>query len=215
MRRHGHFFPEQHEDERIILFTRRHWIVFFVQVFWALVVGAMMVACLYMVYYYLPYFQDNPGEAKLLWAIGIIVAMMIWLTIYIAWVDHYLDVWIVTNERIVEIKQNALFNRQISELELDKIQDINAKVIGLWGTFLGYGTILVQTAGAVEMFEFLRIPHPYDVQKVVLSLRNELKTHGKQQLASLFGEQIHRVKDIQPLLNYNNQGGGNPLNHNA
>ena len=124
MRRHGHFFPEQHEDERIILFTRRHWIVFFVKVFWALVVGAMMVACLYMVYYYLPYFQDNPGEAKLLWAIGIIVAMMIWLTIYIAWMDHYLDVWIVTNERIVEIKQNALFNRQISELELDKIQDI-------------------------------------------------------------------------------------------
>lgn len=214
MRRKGHFFPEQHENEKIILFTRRHWVVFVGQLFWALVVGTVMASCLYAAYYYLPYFQENPAETELLWAIGMIVALMIWLTIYIAWVDYYLDVWIVTNERIVEIKQNTLFNRQISELELDKIQDINAKVVGMWGTFLGYGTILVQTAGAMEMFEFLRIPRPYDVQKVVLSLRTKLEEHGKEHLADLFGGQIHRVKDIQPLLNYPNSGGSNPLNNN-
>ncbi len=214
MRRKGHFFPEQHENEKIILFTRRHWVVFVGQLFWALVVGGLVAACLYAAYYYLPYFQEDPSGTKLLWAVGMIVALMIWLTIYIAWVDYYLDVWLVTNERIVEIKQNTLFNRQISELELDKIQDINAKVVGMWGTFLGYGTILVQTAGAMEMFEFLRIPRPYDVQKAVLSLRDQLETHSKQEMADLFGGQIHRVKDIQPLLNYTSKGGSNPLNNN-
>lgn len=215
MRRKGHFFPEQHENEKIILFTRRHWVVFFGQLISALIVGAVMAGCLFAAYYYLPYFQDHPAETELLWAVGMIVALMIWLTIYIAWVDYYLDVWIVTNERIVEIKQNTLFNRQISELELDKIQDINAKVVGMWGTFLGYGTILVQTAGAMEMFEFLRIPRPYDVQKAVLALRTKLEEHGKEHLAELFGGQIHRVKDIQPLLNYTDKSGGNPLNNNV
>jgi len=202
MRRHGHFFPEQHENERIILFTRRHWIVFLGHTITAAIIGGVIEIALLLAYFYFPDLADDPDTVKVLIFLGAIIALMIWLIIYIGWVDYYLDVWMISNERIVEIKQNALFNRQISELNLEKIQDVNAKVVGFWGTLLGYGTILVQTAGSTEMFEFLRIPKPYEVQKVILMLRTQYQEKGKEELSQIFQGQTRNIRQIKPLLQY-------------
>ncbi len=202
MRREGHFFPEQHEHEKIILFTRRHWIVFFGHIFTSVLIGGIIMAVLYAAYYYVPYFAEDPDGIKILVTIGAIVTLMIWLVIYIGWIDYYLDVWIVSNERIVEIKQNALFNRQISELELQHIEDVSAKIIGFWGTLLGFGTIFVQTAATTEMFEFLRIPRPYEVQKVILALKSKMEEHTKVELADIFDGKTRNIRQIKPLLEY-------------
>jgi len=202
MRRKGHFFPEQHENEKIILFTRRHWIVFVGHIVLSLAIGAAIIGLLVFAYWYFPDFQSTPDMSRLLIALGAIVSLMIWLILYIGWVDYYLDVWIVTNERIVEIKQNALFNRQISELELEDIEDVSAKVVGVWGTLLRYGTIFVQTAATTEMFEFLRIPQPYEVQKIVLALRSEMEKESKMELSDLFDGKVRSIQQIKPLIKY-------------
>ncbi|EKD49215.1 MAG: hypothetical protein ACD_63C00221G0004 [uncultured bacterium] len=203
MRKSGHFFPEQHENEKIILFTRRHWLVFFGHLFVSLVAGVILEILIYFAYVYIPIFQDDPIYSKVLIIIGSIVALLAWLIIYIGWVDYYLDVWIVSNERIVEIKQNSLFNRQISELQLEDIEDVNAKVVGFWGTILRYGTIFIQTAAATEMFEFLKIPQPYEVQKIVLILRSEMEKESKLELADLFDGKARTVRQIKPLIERN------------
>ena len=129
MRRQGHFFPEQHENEKIILFTRRHWIVFLGHIIITTLIGGIILGGIYAAYYYFPFITETPDGSKILVVLGAIIALMVWLIIYIGWVDYYLDVWMVSNERIVEIKQNALFNRQISELQLEDIEDVNAKVV--------------------------------------------------------------------------------------
>lgn len=202
MRREGHFFPEQHENEEIVLFTRRHGIVFFTHVFVTLFIGAIIEVGLFLMYFYFPFIYENQEAITVTVIIGFIVALMIWLVLFIGWIDYYLDVWIVTTERIVEIKQNALFNRQISELELEDVEDVSAKVVGFWGTMLGFGTIFVQTAATTEMFEFLRIPKPYEVQKVVLALRSQMEQKSKLELSELFEGKTRSVRQIKPLLRY-------------
>lgn len=206
MRKRGHFFPEQHSHEEIILFTRRHWIVFVSHITISLLLGALIEFAIYFSYKYFYIFQENSEFAKTVVILMFAVALLIWIAIYIGWVDYYLDVWMVTNERVVEIKQNALFNRQISELDLGMVEDVSAKVVGFWGTFLNYGTIFVQTAGTTEMFEFLRIPEPYEVQKIVLNIQSNIEVTTKKELAEIFKGGPKSLKELKPLMAYKSNG---------
>jgi hypothetical protein len=81
-----------------------------------------------------------------------------------------LDIYIVTDQRIVDISQEGFFKRQISELHLHQVQDVNASVIGIWGTLLHFGDIHIQTAAERENFVFRSVPHSYTVAKQIITL---------------------------------------------
>src|SRR3989338_6513153 len=92
---------------------------------------------------------------------------------------YYLNVQIITNQRIVDITQDSLIHHTISELHLSNIEDVTAEVKGLFGTFLDYGNVYVQTAGAAERFVFDRVPNPTAVTKMILDLYETLPEDQK------------------------------------
>jgi uncharacterized membrane protein YdbT with pleckstrin-like domain len=92
------------------------------------------------------------------------------------WTDNYLDVWTLTNERIINREQKGLFNRVVSELELIRIQDITVEQKGFLATILGYGNVYIQTAGEMERFIFEQVPHPYKISKAIQNI-NEKNMH--------------------------------------
>ena len=89
-------------------------------------------------------------------------------------VDYYLDVYIVTDRRIVDIRQNGFFKREISELYLREVQDVNAKVIGFFPTVLHFGEVVIQTAGEIDNFLFNSVPHPYQISKTIMDLHESI-----------------------------------------
>lgn len=78
---------------------------------------------------------------------------------------------IITTNHIVDIDQVGLFNRTISTLHLDEIQDISAKINGPLQTVLKFGTIIIQTAGERENFVFDFVPNPYELENYILDVR--------------------------------------------
>jgi len=86
------------------------------------------------------------------------------------WTLYYLNIQIVTNLRIVDIDQTGLFNRRISELHIDKIEDVTSEEKGPFATIFQYGNVYVQTAGTVERFVFERVPNPERIEKIILDL---------------------------------------------
>jgi hypothetical protein len=78
--------------------------------------------------------------------------------------DYFLDNWILTNKRIVDVEQKGLFHRDIAELRLEKIEDIHIKVSGLIGTIFGIGTVEVESAGAAKEFSLRHIANPEDAR---------------------------------------------------
>lgn len=83
---------------------------------------------------------------------------------------------IVTDHHIVDIDQIGLFNRTVSTLRLDEIQDISAKINGPMQNIFKYGTIIIQTAGERENFVFDFVPYPYELERYILESR---KRHHK------------------------------------
>lgn len=128
--------------------------------------------------------ENNLNLAKFLLSFYI---LSIWYFFFKALTDFYLDTWIVTDHRILEIHQLGLFKRDISELRLSKIQDVTVKVEGLLPTFFNYGTVIIQTAGVIPEFKFEQIPYPQQAKDRILQLYDQfIKQHpGDQEIHEL------------------------------
>jgi hypothetical protein len=79
----------------------------------------------------------------------IVEIVLMW---FYRWVGWYYTVFIVTNQRILVIKQRGLFNRKVDEWQLDGISNVNYSIGGFQAVLFGYGDIVARTyIGDLEM----------------------------------------------------------------
>lgn len=165
-----HHLPNAIPDEKLVYFLRRHPITLF-----SVIVGyLMLVTAPFLIFSYLEGFQpdillNQTFQAFFVFG-GSIFFLFAWLFLFQLFLDYYLDSWIVTTKRVINIEQTGLFGRTVSELRLYRIQDVTATVNGFTNTMFNYGDVQVQTAGEVEHFVFEQIPQPNKVAKTVLEL---------------------------------------------
>lgn len=88
----------------------------------------------------------SPENAWVRFVIGV-YWLFVWMGAFSAFTDYYLDQWIVTNHRIVRIDQVGFFDRQVSSLHLNRVQDVMTDIEGIFAELFGYGTLSVESAG--------------------------------------------------------------------
>lgn len=103
-----------------------------------------------------------------------------YLFFYVRFIDYYLDVWIITNDRLLDIEQHGLFNRVVTELDLYRIQDVTANITGVISTIFRYGDVVVTTASANATIVFKNIPNPNHVRQELIRLAEEDRIHHSQ-----------------------------------
>ena len=171
-------FPGQQENEEIYLVTRQHWMVFVLKFSaWFLFVVILLLAD-WAINNYAPVLKTEP-YVDYVNLVKSVYLMFLILGLLMVWSMYYLNMQIITNERIVDITQNSLLHHTISELHLSRIEDVTAEVKGLLPTFFNYGNVHIQTAGETERFVFSRIPNPAEVAKLVSDLYEKLPTEAK------------------------------------
>lgn len=79
----------------------------------------------------------------------------------------YFNIYVVTNERIIDFDFHRFLHREISDTALAKIQDITSQISGPLQTFFNFGNVFVQTASERPRFEFENIPNPDKVVKEI------------------------------------------------
>lgn len=167
-------FPTQRPNEHVILLLRRNWTVLardVIQLVASLIIPPVVLGLLY----FYAEVSLEPGSA--LYAITVIILGLYYLFSFLAYfhdfVDYHLDIWVVTDQRIVSIEQAGLFNRTVSELSVVRVQDVTSEVKGAVQTFLDYGQVHIQTAGQEARFVFEQVPHPSQVAKVILQVHEQ------------------------------------------
>lgn len=108
--------------------------------------------------------------------------LFVWLLLFFNFIDYYLDTWIITTERIIDIEQNGFFSRTISEQRIANVQDITSEVKGLLPTLFKFGYLYIQTAGEVERFIFKDVPDPDGLRDLIIKLVEDHKKIEKTQL---------------------------------
>ena len=159
-------FEGQEPGEKIILFIRRHPIVLALRV-----VGLLIAYIVPIIISFI--FADvimNYQLVTLYFFILSIWSLLVWLVIFYSFTMYTLDVWIITDRRIIDSNQHGFFNRTVSELHTSRVQDITVNTDGPLQTIVDFGDLFIQTAGTEERFMFLQIPNPVAVKDKIMSL---------------------------------------------
>lgn len=99
--------------------------------------------------------------------------LIVLLAGFIIWADFYLDMWIITTKRVLDIEQEGLFSRSVSEFMLNNVQDVSVSIAGFFPTVFKYGDITVQTAGE-SSFSIRDIPHPERIKDTIMECHKKL-----------------------------------------
>lgn len=170
---------ELSKDEHVVYEIRRHWYVLLVESFFL----AVLALIPWVVFFGLDVsgFSFSGSEGPLFFFVSVSWLFFIWIAFMIVWTNYYLDVWIVTSKRILDIEQHGLFSRDMSEFRLDRIQDVTIEVKGILPTLLHFGDIHVQTAGEAREFIIRGIPRPYRVRDVIIKEHDRavVESHSK------------------------------------
>jgi len=168
-------FETQEEEETVEIFLRQHPIV---NVGWFFM-GALM---LFVPTFIFPIFIGFLKITDYIPAGYLIVGTAFWYLatfgfILASFLHWFFNIYIVTNERIVDIDFLYLLYKRLSQAELSEIQDITYTSGGILATFFDYGNITIQTASEMPNIEFEKVPHP---ERVVEKIRSLAEARQKQ-----------------------------------
>jgi hypothetical protein len=160
-------------DEQLLQFTRRHW-AFLAWALTKMVLALIVPIVALIVIANLTFGLDGRGGQVV--ALICAVWALTWLVkIYFAWYRYNHDVWVVTNQRIVDSIKNHWFHHKMASADLDDVADISVKKHGLFPTMFNYGDLLLQTAGEKPNFVLSGIPAPSAVLALVDAQRDVAK----------------------------------------
>lgn len=156
--------------EHVIRSVRKHWIIFLVRLipyavlalvplFFPAVVSALAGV--------IPSLQAAGPNPLWQFALGI-WWIFLWIGAFNTFVRYYLDQWVITTTRIVDIHQYGFFSRRVSSFLLDRVQDVTTNVDGFLATMVGFGTLNVETAGRDEEFQMAGVANPEGLRDLIM-----------------------------------------------
>lgn len=159
-------FDVQHEDEHVLLLLRQHFIV---NTGWIILTAFLLFLLPALVFAIFP---------SLFGILPLSYRMVVTLAYYIVvlgyaferFVMWYYNIYIVTDERIIDVDFYSLLFKRVSDAKLDHIQDLTAASGGVIQSFFDYGDVQIQTSAEIPELEFENVPKPDVVVKLVSEL---------------------------------------------
>ena len=166
------YYPEKvdfvgaDKQEEIVLILRRHPIT---NLKW-IVISALMLLTPLLVSF-APIFNTFPLGMQ-------IMLLLFWYLLTFAYIfeeflSWFFNVYIITDERVFDVDFKNLVYREITDANLDQIQDVTVRVGSVIRTVFDYGDILIQTASEMPQIEFEAVPNPDRVSEILRELRVE------------------------------------------
>lgn len=156
------YFEDQFDDEEVLFVFRKHPVVMRKGLIFGLLgplVGVIPAAI-------------DPSLGMTAFFGGLVAGCVLGLLIFFpSWIGWHFSVFIVTDQRFIQITQKGLWHRNVADIALRQIQSVNYAVEGVQETLLGFGTITMQTyVGDLVIHD---IHHPAKIQRRVVEVLRE------------------------------------------
>jgi hypothetical protein len=163
------YFPDQFDDEEVLYVFRKHPIVMRRGLIWGslgLLIGPLYTLILTYVH------SSNPPTMTFFYLSFLVSIAVAGILFFPSWMSWYYSVFIVSDQRFIQITQKGFWHRSVVDMSLNQIQMVNYEISGLQETLLGFGTIMMQTFVGDLVIHYIH--HPQHIQKRILEiLRSE------------------------------------------
>jgi len=169
-------YPGKHDDDKVVLFVRKHWVKY-------LVVSIISVLLFSIPLIAIIVFFSNKSEIDSMSVEIITVSIGIYLLIVMAlilqaFVDFYLDMFVITEDRIIFVRQNGFFNQQIDESHIAEISEVGVDIKGFINSVVGCGDVIVHMGNDEAILTIDDIQHPEKVAREITRLHKEFVGKG-------------------------------------
>jgi hypothetical protein len=171
------------DDEEVLLFEiRKHWFGLFIIYF----TGSFITAVLLVVAVAAAASRSQSFEGISTSALALPVILICFifaiLSVIGTAIGAYLyrsNVMLVTSEKLAQLLAINIFHRKISQLSIGDVQDVTVQQRGVLPHLFHYGTIVIETAGEQQNYNFTYTPDPYECAKAIVNAHEEnLKKYG-------------------------------------
>jgi hypothetical protein len=159
------YFPDQFDDEEVLYVFRKHPVVMrkgLVAGSLGLLVGPMYTLVLTFLH------KDDPPTLVFFYLSFLVSVVLACILFFPSWMSWYYSVFIVTDQRFIQITQRGFFHHSVVDMGLNQIQMVNYEISGLQETLLGFGTIMMQTFVGDLIIHYLH--KPQHIQKKILEI---------------------------------------------
>ena len=156
-------FHGKEQGEEVVLVIRSHWIIYLPQMLLILLVLALP----WIIVGISSTILHNVTIFLSLLITAFLIALSIAVSSILKW---YYNVNIITDQRVIDLDFPNIMAHSMSEAQLEKIEDVTHKQLGILGSFFDVGSVYIQTAGTAQNIEFTNIPRPRDVQDILIDM---------------------------------------------
>lgn len=166
-------FETQNPNERVYIMLRRHIVT---NLGW-IIITAILLSIPLIVYCIIQYFNFNLYNTFQVPQGYIYIVLLMWYMLvltnaFIKFLDWYFNIYVITNERIIDFDFDPFAYHKISEASLDSIVDATQEMIGFFPMLFNFGDVYVQTAGDRREFDFTAVSNPAWVRDKIMDLRD-------------------------------------------
>jgi len=169
--------PGKLPGEKIIKIIRKDGFILFGRLILVVILLALPIMVVLIMLSLYPNLLEGPVSYPMLALAASGYLLFVWLFFFFSFIDYYLDIWLITSERIIDVRQEGFFSRTVSELKLFQVQDVTSELKGALQFVFRYGDVYVQTAAEMQRFAFRQIPNPEGVRDIIIKLVESKKHH--------------------------------------
>jgi uncharacterized membrane protein YdbT with pleckstrin-like domain len=172
------------EEEQLVGEIRKHPFGLFIIYFTGTLATVILMVALVLVPLMI---KDDPTGSgfdiasirAILVGIGFLLTVLGVIITSIAAYLYQRNVVLITTDKLTQMLYTSIFNRKISQVSIGHVQDVTVKQIGVFARIFNYGTLVIETAGEQENYDFTFTPQPYETAKVLVAAHEEnLKKYG-------------------------------------
>ena len=178
------------EKEKPLLVVKSHWSSY-LAVFIKAAVAILLIILFVFVVWPL-WWEEKWGRLGLVFLI--LVGSLYVLLDY--W-KRFLTAYIITRCRLIDITQEKINHREITEIGLEEVDDIVVKKSGLWDKIMKKGRIVIKVKGGKGVLVFYDVKKPERVEEVFKQIQEDIANivdkEGKECSVILEDDKTHRV----------------------
>lgn len=163
----GVSFQSQEDDEKILLFLRRHFIT---NVPWIIIGLFLTVLPILLPFLFIltGFLLTLPQNLTMLFIA--FYYLIVFAYLFINFLTWFYNIGLVTTKRAVDVDFSDLVYHNVAATKLSLIQDVDYTQVGVLPSLFNYGDVFVQTAGDKPNFDFLAVPNPAKAAHIIEEL---------------------------------------------